>query len=111
MAINPKTIWPEPKKPAIASAASAYLNSLPFNRNKPCSSDFVLQLIEPNPSYIELCATLESHGFHLNTVHFAKHLLDSVPDLTNSGSYTTVGAPEAQQQDGKTTVPETISLL
>ncbi|OJD22986.1 hypothetical protein ACJ73_05659 [Blastomyces percursus] len=87
---NPKaaTIWPEPKRLALAQAASRYIDDVISNRNKArkCPPEMVLSLIDRNPSYIELCGMLESRGYHLNRVHFAKHLLKAMPELTAGSS-------------------------
>ncbi|OJD10909.1 hypothetical protein AJ78_08205 [Emergomyces pasteurianus Ep9510] len=92
------TIWPEPKRLALAEAASTYINVITTNisKGKICTPEMVLSLIDQNPSYIELCGMLESQGYSLNRVHFAKHLLKAVPDLTNNSNPSTRPNPPAK---------------
>lgn len=111
------TIWPEPKRLALAQAASKYVDDVitNINRGRKCPPEMVLSLIDQNPSYIELCGMLESRGYVLNRVHFAKHLLKAVPELTTSSNSTTHPNPPAngpsstpnqeQRQPPPTTTP------
>lgn len=82
------TYWPDAKKHSLAQAASRYINDQPANKNRSCSIEFILGLIEQNPSYEELCRMFEANGYTLNRVHFAKHLLREVPDLAGGSSNT-----------------------
>lgn len=76
-----KTIWPENKKMALATAAKIALTSAPVNAGKKISSQDIHQLLDQNPSYTELCENLEARGFGLDRGHFARLLLAAVPDV------------------------------
>ena len=76
-----KTIWPENKKMALATAAKIALTSAPVNAGKKISSHEIHQLLDQNPSYTELCEHLEARGFVLDRGHFARLLLSAVPDV------------------------------
>ena len=79
-----KTIWPENRKMALATAAKIALTSAPVNAGKAISSQDIHQLLDQNPSYIELCETLEARGFVLDRRHFAKLLLAAVPEVNSA---------------------------
>ncbi|KLJ13757.1 hypothetical protein EMPG_11319 [Blastomyces silverae] len=106
------TIWPEPKRLALAQAASRYIDDVITNRNKgrKCPPEMVLSLIDQNPSYIELCGMLESRGYCLNRVHFAKHLLKAMPELTAgpspaAGPNTAANGPSSTPRKGQAQPP------
>ncbi|PGH16480.1 hypothetical protein AJ80_05165 [Polytolypa hystricis UAMH7299] len=83
-ATGERTIWPDSKKITLAQVAASYIRSV--NEDKECPPNFISELIAKNPSYIELCQMLESQGFTLSRVHFAKHLLTAVPDLSRASN-------------------------
>lgn len=90
-------MWPEAKRLSLAEAACIYINGLKHNSHKPeCRAPFIMSLIERNPTYIEICGLIESSGYYINRVHFAKHLLTSVPDL--SGTSNPGGTPQSESQ-------------
>jgi hypothetical protein len=80
----PPTVWPQAKRKALAEAAVRTLLFNPLNRDKGLSPAVILQLLELNPSYPELCEKLEARGIALHRGNFAKSLLQSVPDLASS---------------------------
>ena len=93
-----KNMWPEAKRLELAEAACDYINSLNTNASKPqCQPPFIMSLIERNPTYIEICGLIESSGYHINRVHFARHLLKSVPDLTGNTAQNQNATPASQQ--------------
>ncbi|EFW13685.1 hypothetical protein D8B26_002570 [Coccidioides posadasii str. Silveira] len=77
-------IWPLAKRQALAEAACNYLQEVPQNAGKDCPTSLILNLIDQDPSYTQLCEMLEVKGLSVNRVHFAKHLLKAVPDLSSS---------------------------
>lgn len=105
-----KTIWPENKKMALAIAAKIALTSAPVNAGKKISSQDIHQLLDQNPSYTELCETLEARGFVLDRGHFARLLLAAVPDVNpgtpshapvegpTRNAHTNGSSPEPEQQ-------------
>ncbi len=78
------TIWPEAHKWKLATAAVAALTSAPSNAGKPLSVNEIHQALNGNPSYTELCETLEAKGFVVKRGPFARTLLAAVPDLGSS---------------------------
>lgn len=76
------TIWPPEKKATLASAAATYLNGQ--NPQMPVYDGQILDMLDGNPSYIELCEHLENMGIKLDRAAFAKNLLTAVPDVNSS---------------------------
>lgn len=94
-----KTIWPENKKMALATAAKIALTSAPVNAGKKISSQDIHQLLDQNPSYTDLCENLEARGFVLDRGHFARLLLAAVPDVNpGTPSQNLRPSPESKQQ-------------
>ncbi|KZM21806.1 uncharacterized protein EKO05_0001746 [Ascochyta rabiei] len=81
------TIWPPEKKLELARAAAHYLTTK--NPDRPIESEQVLQMLDGNPSYVELCERLEQMGFKLDRSIFAKSLLLAVPDVNSASRKTT----------------------
>jgi hypothetical protein len=75
------TIWPEDKRNALAEAAVNALKQIPENANIDISPQDVHQMLEQNPSYIELCELLERKGLRFHRGYFARQLLSNVPYL------------------------------
>ena len=75
------TIWPEAHKWKLAVAARTALTSLPANAGKELIADEIHQILNQNPSYTELCETLEAKGFTVDRGPFARILLAAVPDF------------------------------
>ena len=75
------TVWPEEKQKALAEAAVKALIADPENRGKGLTELTVQNMLEGNPSYIELCTLLEKRGYRFHRGKFARQLLSSVPDL------------------------------
>ncbi|KAF3047876.1 hypothetical protein E8E11_007739 [Didymella keratinophila] len=76
------TIWPPGKKLELAKAAAHYLTTK--NSECPLEAGQILQMLDGNPSYIELCEQLEQMGFKLDRSIFAKSLLLAVPDVNSA---------------------------
>ncbi|KAF3490806.1 uncharacterized protein GIQ15_00323 [Arthroderma uncinatum] len=89
------SFWPNHKRRVLAESACEYIATYPGN--KVITPDFVSSLIEQNPSYIQLCHMLEQHGYTINKVHFAKHLLQAFPDLGESSGKTKVETQPTSQ--------------
>ncbi|KAI2487942.1 hypothetical protein Ptr902_02075 [Pyrenophora tritici-repentis] len=84
------TVWPPEKKAHLANAAAVYLNAQ--NEVQKIEGSQVLNMLNRNPSYIELCEQLEHMGLKLDRAAFAKNLLTAVPDV-NSASRKSVPQP------------------
>ncbi|KAJ8108277.1 hypothetical protein OPT61_g8283 [Boeremia exigua] len=80
------TIWPAEKKLELAKAAAYYLTTK--NPDRPFEDQQVLQMLDGNPSYVELCEQLEQMGFKLDRSTFAKSLLSAVPDVNSASRRT-----------------------
>ncbi len=72
------TIWPQGNKRALAEAARLALTSGRVNAGRTISADEILMLLDGNPSYAELCESLERRGFIIDRGHFARTLLSAV---------------------------------
>ena len=79
-----KTHWPEHKKQALAEAAVTFLKWNPANAGKSISATEVHELLNQNPSYTEMCETLTYRGFVVERGHFARFLLNAVPNMGES---------------------------
>ncbi|KAK1915697.1 hypothetical protein P3342_003507 [Pyrenophora teres f. teres] len=84
------TVWPPEKKAHLANAAAVYLNAQ--NGVRKVEASQVLNMLNRNPSYIELCEQLEHMGLKLDRAAFAKNLLTAVPDV-NSASRKSLPQP------------------
>lgn len=80
------TYWPESKKRALAEAAKVALTSMKANAGKTITSDEIHELLDQNPSYIQMCEILEYRGFTIDRGQFARLLLAAVPDLGPSAA-------------------------
>lgn len=73
------TIWPEGnKKWTLAEAARRALTSGSVNAGRAISVNEIVNLLDQNPSYTELCEKLELRGFIIDRGHFARLLLLAV---------------------------------
>ncbi len=72
------TIWPQGNKRGLAEAARLALTSGRINAGRTISTDEILMLLDGNPSYTELCESLERRGFIIDRGHFARTLLSAV---------------------------------
>ncbi|EXJ55392.1 hypothetical protein A1O7_08319 [Cladophialophora yegresii CBS 114405] len=100
------TIWPEDKRKALADAAIKSLKAVPENASVTISPADIHDMLEQNPSYIDLCELLEKKGLKFHRGQFARQLLSNVPYL-NGPSGKTVPAPSspAQKRDATASVP------
>jgi hypothetical protein len=76
--------WPPEKKEVVANEATAWLNAIPENRNNPIAQGKFLQILNQNPSYIELCEQLESMGLVVERALLARFLLRFLSNLKQS---------------------------
>lgn len=76
------TLWPPHKKGSLAEAAAKWLNGLAENRsaNKTIGKETVLKILDTNPSYVQLCESIEKNGIKFERSALAKELLKAVPD-------------------------------
>lgn len=80
------TYWPESKKKALAEAARIALTSTSINQGKAITTQEIHELLDMNPSYIQMCEILEYRGFVIDRGQFARILLKAVPDLGSASS-------------------------
>ncbi|KAL8664963.1 MAG: hypothetical protein Q9202_002673 [Teloschistes flavicans] len=78
---NHNANWPEHKKWDLALAARNTLLRYPVNSNKDISAEEILGFLNQNPSFEQLCRTIEAKGFILERSRFARSLLDAIPDM------------------------------
>ncbi|KAI4108846.1 MAG: hypothetical protein L6R37_000845 [Teloschistes peruensis] len=74
--------WPVHKRWDLAVAARNTLLRHPRNANKAkdISAEQILGLLNQNPSFEQLCRMIEAKSFVLERKHFARSLLDAIPD-------------------------------
>ncbi|KAL8689378.1 MAG: hypothetical protein Q9218_004940 [Villophora microphyllina] len=77
------TNWPEHNKWDLAVAAKYILLRHPLNSNKAkdISAEQILGFLNQNPTFEELCRMIEAKGFILERSHFARSLLNAIPDM------------------------------
>ncbi|KAL9619968.1 MAG: hypothetical protein Q9160_005437 [Pyrenula sp. 1 TL-2023] len=83
---NGTTVWPAAKRKGLADAAVKVLMSNPANRDNLIRPEDILALLDRNPSYTELCESLEARGLAFSRGQFARHLLNNVPDMKSASS-------------------------
>ncbi|MCJ1286381.1 hypothetical protein MMC26_005726 [Xylographa opegraphella] len=86
------TIWPEHNKTALAIVGKNILESTAVNVGKRISVDDIRSMLDQDPSYDQLCQTLESRGFVFERADFARRLLNAVPH-TKIDSQTPITTP------------------
>ncbi|KAI9886313.1 MAG: Vacuolar protein-sorting-associated protein 24 [Watsoniomyces obsoletus] len=86
------TYWPEANKAALAVTAANALMSYPRNAGKIIASSKILELLNGNPSYVQLCETLYDWGFWLDRSEFARALLSTVQGGKTSTTQPAEGA-------------------
>lgn len=94
------TIWPLEKRNALTSTALRALKTIPENADVLLTEEDLYKILETNPSYIDLCQQLEKKGLKFHRGHFARELLNSVPDLksgTSSAQPTKNSEPVSEQ--------------
>ena len=74
------SLWPPHKKGAIAEATARWLASLPDNVGKSIHPEVVLNILNSNPAYVQLCEALEHLGMKFERSTLARELLKAVPD-------------------------------
>ncbi|KAL5347233.1 hypothetical protein ACLOAV_007542 [Pseudogymnoascus australis] len=112
--------WSTDKRDAIAVTAASVLNEIPENAGKKILARQIRDMLEGNPSYLELCEMIEKLGFRMDRTRFAKTLLAVLPGNTKpkpqtpratavtpiSGQTASVSsAPQAQASQQKTPQP------
>ncbi|KAF2152326.1 hypothetical protein K461DRAFT_294002 [Myriangium duriaei CBS 260.36] len=101
------TVWPSGRKQMLSEIAAKWLNSRKENSGKYVSPTSVAELLDGNPSYPNLCASIEQMGFTLDRGLFARTLLHACPDL-NKPSTTTVNATAHPAPPAKPAVQATL---
>lgn len=75
-------LWPPHKKGSLAAAAAQWLTNLPENQSigRTISKEEILKILDTNPSYVQLCESVERTGIKFERSMLAKELLKAVPD-------------------------------
>lgn len=92
------TIWPLEKRNALTATALKVLKANPENAGIELTDDDLRKILGNNPSYITLCETLEQRGLKFHRGHFARELLNSVPELKTPTPAPVSGSVGAQQE-------------
>lgn len=87
------TVWPKEKKGQLAKTAASLLNAIPENAGHTIAPEAVSDMLDRNPTYIELCEMLEALGLKVERASFARGLLQSVPDVNSKQPGTIVPTP------------------
>ena len=85
--------WPQEKKDQISRSATAWLNAFEKNKDFHISVDAFRQILDRNPTYIELCEQLEAMGCTLERGAFAKALLGTLSHINNQAPGPAPGPP------------------
>jgi hypothetical protein len=88
--IKGSTIWPDEKKGQLANTAANLLNAIPENKGRRIGAQAISEMLDRNPTYIELCEMLEALGLKVERATFARGLLHSVPDVNSKQPRTSV---------------------
>lgn len=91
--IKGSTIWPKEKKGQLAKTAASLLNAVPENVGRRIAPDTISDMLDRNPTYIELCGMLEALGLKVERASFARGLLQTVPDMNSKQPETIVPPP------------------
>ncbi|KAL8953513.1 MAG: hypothetical protein Q9222_000615 [Ikaeria aurantiellina] len=77
------TTWPEHKKWDLAVAAKKTLLANPINsaQAKNITPEQILGFLNQNPSFEQLCCLIEAKGLIIERSHFARSLLEAIPDI------------------------------
>jgi hypothetical protein len=78
------TVWPEAKRRLLAEQAVKFLKSDPRHESLNISEMDFIEILEGNPSYIDLCQLIEARGFRFDRAHFARSLITNVPGLSTA---------------------------
>ena len=74
------SLWPPHKKSSLSDATAKWLTAMPENANAYIAPWTVLSILNDNPSYVELCRSLESLGVKFDRSQLARELLKAVPE-------------------------------
>ena len=78
------TIWPSEKKTQLADAAANWLNAVPANSDNKINAVKIREILDTNPSYIELCEAFENLGLKVDRAAFARALLTTMPEVNSA---------------------------
>lgn len=106
---SPGTVWPVERRNALVGSALKALKANPKNANIELTKADLHKMLENNPSYITLCEMLERKGLCFHRSHFARELLNSVPELKSPASNSL--APASTSKPVQAPVPVFNSLI
>ncbi|KAI5804123.1 hypothetical protein DFH27DRAFT_393642 [Peziza echinospora] len=82
---NNSHVWPESQKLTLAQCASSYMAA--YNpHNKPLPIDYVVNILNTDPSFVVLCERLEYDGYDFERSALARAMLDATPPITDNRS-------------------------
>jgi hypothetical protein len=88
--IKGATFWPDDKKGLLAKTAANILNLMPENQGHNIQPKTISEMLDRNPTFIELCEMLEALGLKVERSLFARGLLSSVPKFNSKQPGTVV---------------------
>lgn len=83
-------LWPPGKKGLLADIAARWLHGV--NPQKVVTAFEILQLLDQNPNYVQLCESLEGLGLKFERAAFARELLRGVPPASSANQHTSKGS-------------------
>jgi hypothetical protein len=70
-------LWPPGKKGLLAEIAARWLHSM--NTHRVVTTSEILERLDTNPDYVQLCESLEAMGLRFERAAFARELLCGIP--------------------------------
>jgi hypothetical protein len=70
-------LWPPGKKGLLAEIAARWLHSM--NTHRVVTTSEILERLDTNPNYVQLCESLEAMGLRFERAAFARELLRGIP--------------------------------
>ena len=96
-------LWPPGKKGLLAEIAARWLHSM--NPQRVVTTSEILERLDLNPNYVQLCESLEAMGLRFERAAFARELLRGIPPAS-SANQTSPKVTEAAIMSTNGTVAE-----
>lgn len=97
-------LWPPGKKGLLAEIAARWLHSV--NPQRVVTTTEILNHLDTNPNYVQLCESLEAMGLRFERAAFARELLRGIPPAGPSNNQTSPKVTEASIMSANGTVAE-----
>ena len=101
-------LWPPGKKGLLAEIAARWLHSM--NPQRVITTTEILERLDMNPIYVQLCESLEAMGLRFERAAFARELLRGIPPA-GATNQTSPKAAEAAIMSANGTVAEATGVV